>query len=55
MSRLFELSQVDCARLLHAGVFGRMAFTTPRGPEVLPVNYTTVGEAILVRTAESGL
>jgi nitroimidazol reductase NimA-like FMN-containing flavoprotein (pyridoxamine 5'-phosphate oxidase superfamily) len=55
VSRLFELDQDDCARLLHAGVFGRVAFCTPDGPEVLPVNYTTVSDTILVRTAENSL
>jgi nitroimidazol reductase NimA-like FMN-containing flavoprotein (pyridoxamine 5'-phosphate oxidase superfamily) len=55
MSRLFELDQDECARLLHAGVFGRIGFATSDGPQVLPVNYTTVGTAILVRTAPDSL
>jgi nitroimidazol reductase NimA-like FMN-containing flavoprotein (pyridoxamine 5'-phosphate oxidase superfamily) len=55
MSRLFKLDADTCARLLHAGVFGRLVFCTDHGPEVLPVNYTTVGGAILVRTSADSL
>lgn len=55
MSRIFELDRHTCVQLLNAGVFGRLAFCTDRGPEVLPVNYTTVDGAILVRTSLDSL
>jgi len=55
MSRLYELSEGDCSRLLHAGVFGRIVFFSPQGPEVLPVNYTTIGSALYIRTSASSL
>jgi nitroimidazol reductase NimA-like FMN-containing flavoprotein (pyridoxamine 5'-phosphate oxidase superfamily) len=55
VSRLFELDQDECARLLHAGIFGRISFVTDHGLELLPVNYTTVGGSILVRTAPDSL
>lgn len=51
MSRLFEISEDECLRLLNAGIFGRIAFCTPKGPDMMPVNYTTVDGAILIRTA----
>jgi nitroimidazol reductase NimA-like FMN-containing flavoprotein (pyridoxamine 5'-phosphate oxidase superfamily) len=46
-----DLSRTECARLLTAGVAGRVALTAPTGPHIVPVNYSTRGEAILVRTA----
>jgi len=55
MSRLFELDPDTCVRLLNAGVFGRVAVCTPDGPEVVPVNYTTVDGAILIRTSPDSL
>jgi hypothetical protein len=36
--------------LLRGGVFGRMAVVAPDGPHVVPVNYTVVDEAVVVRT-----
>lgn len=47
----FELSREECARLLRAGVAGRVAFDAPDGPHVVPVNYSIDGESVLVRTA----
>jgi nitroimidazol reductase NimA-like FMN-containing flavoprotein (pyridoxamine 5'-phosphate oxidase superfamily) len=55
MSRLFDLDQAECARLLHAGVFGRIGFSTANGVELLPVNYTTVDTSILIRTTPDSL
>src|SRR5690349_5212125 len=55
MSRLAELDPELCGRLVNAGVFGRIVFCTPDGPEVLPVNYTTVDGAILIRTSADSL
>ncbi len=50
-----ELSKDTCAELLHAGVVGRIAFTAPSGPQILPVNYSVVDHAILIRTSPYGV
>jgi nitroimidazol reductase NimA-like FMN-containing flavoprotein (pyridoxamine 5'-phosphate oxidase superfamily) len=51
VSLIHELSYDDCERLLRAGVFGRIVLNRPTGPEIVPVNYTVAGDAVLVRTA----
>ncbi|MFW6870338.1 pyridoxamine 5'-phosphate oxidase family protein [Nocardioides sp. CPCC 206347] len=56
MSTITELTASECEELLRAGVFGRLVLRDgPRGAEILPVNYVTVGDAILVRTATGSL
>lgn len=54
-----DLSRDDCARLLTAGVAGRVAVGTPTGPHIVPVNYSVElargQESILVRTAAYSL
>jgi hypothetical protein len=51
---LRELDPAECERLLRRGTFGRVVLVTPRGPDVVPVNYTVVGDAVVVRTAPDG-
>lgn len=51
MVESFELTYDECEDLLRAGVLGRIGLSTPCGPEIIPVNYTVVGSAILARTA----
>ncbi len=46
-----ELSRAECESLLRAGVVGRIAVCTPTGPHVIPVNYSMVDDAIVVRTS----
>jgi nitroimidazol reductase NimA-like FMN-containing flavoprotein (pyridoxamine 5'-phosphate oxidase superfamily) len=46
-----ELAFDECVRLLQAGVVGRVALTTPQGPQIIPVNYSAVDEAIFVATS----
>lgn len=46
-----ELGFDECVRLLHAGVVGRAAVNTPQGPLITPMNYSVVGEALLVATS----
>lgn len=42
----------ECRRLLGAGVVGRVAWVSPTaGLQVLPVNYTVVGESIVFAVA----
>jgi nitroimidazol reductase NimA-like FMN-containing flavoprotein (pyridoxamine 5'-phosphate oxidase superfamily) len=55
VSEILELSYEKCEQLLRAGVFGRMALNRPTGPEVVPVNYVAVGDAVLVRTSPGSL
>lgn len=51
MNELEELPHDKCVELLRGSIVGRVAFTTDEGPLVIPVNYTTVGEAVLFRTS----
>ena len=50
MSDLVELSPEKCEELLRASIVGRVAFNTAEGPQIIPVNYTTVGDAVVFRT-----
>lgn len=55
MQPAHDLSREDCARLLTAGVAGRVAITTPTGPHIVPVNYASDGESVLIRTTAYSL
>ncbi|HWJ67227.1 MAG TPA: pyridoxamine 5'-phosphate oxidase family protein [Nocardioides sp.] len=56
MTTIFELASDECDKLLRSCMFGRLVLVDgPRGVEVFPVNYTTVGDAVLVRTAPGSL
>ena len=44
------LSHDKCVELLRGAIVGRVAFVAPGGPKIVPVNYTTVGDAIVFRT-----
>lgn len=55
MSELSELSPSECEALLRAGVVGRVAFNTPSGLQIFPVNYAVVDNAIIVRTKSDGV
>jgi uncharacterized protein len=55
MSEVEELSYGSCRSLLAGGVFGRVGVCTPDGPRILPVNYSVVGEAVVIRTTLDGL
>jgi uncharacterized protein len=46
-----ELAFDDCVRLLHAGVVGRAAVSTPDGPQIIPMNYAVADEALLLATS----
>lgn len=46
-----ELSYSECEGFLRAGVTGRVAMSTPGGPQIVPVNYSVVDAAIIVRTS----
>ena len=55
MPESHELSSKECARLLAAGVAGRVAVSTPTGPHIVPVNYSVRDEATLLRTTPYSL
>ena len=46
-----ELSLSECEALLRAGVAGRIALSTPTGPQIFPVNYSVVDGHVVVRTS----
>lgn len=52
---ILELPYDECLVLLRAGVLGRIGLSRPTGPEVVPVNYVVVGDAVLVRTGPGSL
>ncbi|GAB6987928.1 pyridoxamine 5'-phosphate oxidase family protein [Nocardioides pyridinolyticus] len=51
MHESIELTTEECGRLLRAGVGGRIALSSPDGPHIVPVNYSVVDDAIVVRTS----
>ncbi len=55
MHTTVDLSREDCARLLGAGIAGRVALGTPTGPHIIPVNYTVDHDSVLVRTTAYSL
>jgi len=46
-----ELSYSECETLLRAGGVGRVALSTPTGPQIVPVNYSVVDSEIVMRTS----
>jgi hypothetical protein len=46
-----ELRLHECEALLRAGVVGRVGLVTSTGPHILPVNYSVVDGAIIIRTS----
>jgi nitroimidazol reductase NimA-like FMN-containing flavoprotein (pyridoxamine 5'-phosphate oxidase superfamily) len=46
-----ELGTDECWTLLATSTVGRLAWSGPEGPTVLPVNFTVVGESIVFRTS----
>jgi nitroimidazol reductase NimA-like FMN-containing flavoprotein (pyridoxamine 5'-phosphate oxidase superfamily) len=50
-----ELTQAECETLLRTEVVGRLALSTPGGPHVIPINYSVVDDAIIVRTSPYSL
>ena len=49
MQEAIDLSPDQCERLLRAGIAGRVALSSPDGPHITPVNYSVVGDAIIIR------
>lgn len=55
MAHARELSYSECQALLRAGVVGRVAVVASDGPCIIPVNYSVVDGAILIRTSPDTL
>ena len=55
MAEMRELSQFECQGLLRSGLAGRVALSTPTGPHIVPVNYSVVDDAIIIRTSPYSL
>jgi len=51
MHEAIDLTQAECERLLRSGIGGRIALSSPNGPHIVPVNYSVVDDAIIVRTS----
>lgn len=52
---IIDLDRAECERLLRAGIAGRIAVAAPDGPHIVPVNYSVVDDAIVVRTSPYSL
>jgi nitroimidazol reductase NimA-like FMN-containing flavoprotein (pyridoxamine 5'-phosphate oxidase superfamily) len=46
-----ELSREECLRLFETKTVGRVAFATPSGPQIFPVNYAISNGTVVFRTA----
>ncbi|MBB3041871.1 pyridoxamine 5'-phosphate oxidase family protein [Nocardioides soli] len=51
MQESVDLGPEQCTLLLGAGITGRVALSSPDGPHIVPVNYSVVGEAVIMRTS----
>ncbi len=49
--RFDELSAAECLHLLAGRTVGRLGFTGPRGPQILPINHAVRGREVVFRTA----
>jgi nitroimidazol reductase NimA-like FMN-containing flavoprotein (pyridoxamine 5'-phosphate oxidase superfamily) len=49
-TRVEELDEAGCLRLLASASWGRFAWNSTDGPRILPVNYSVVEGAVLLRT-----
>ena len=50
MAQITELTFDQCMQLLGTGQIGRVAMSTPMGPQVIPVNYAMYDGDIVFRT-----
>jgi len=55
VQEVIDLTQEECRRLLVSGVGGRVALSSPNGPHIVPVNYSVVDDAIIMRTSAYSL
>jgi nitroimidazol reductase NimA-like FMN-containing flavoprotein (pyridoxamine 5'-phosphate oxidase superfamily) len=50
VSEMTELSPTECREYLDRGGVGRLAFLTPQGLRIVPLNFCTNADAIVFRT-----
>lgn len=50
-SSLAEMTLEECLEMLHSGVVGRVALSTPVGPRIVPVSFAVHHAAVVFRTA----
>ena len=50
MNVMIELSPTECQEYLDRGGIGRLAFPTPKGLRIVPLNYCTNADAVVFRT-----
>lgn len=50
MDGLVEIDTAECRDLLETDTVGRVAFVTPRGPRIVPVNYALLQDSLEIRT-----
>ena len=50
-----EISPARCGELLASHCRGRIAWTAPDGPQMLPVSYTMLNQRIILRTSPYGV
>jgi nitroimidazol reductase NimA-like FMN-containing flavoprotein (pyridoxamine 5'-phosphate oxidase superfamily) len=50
VTEIIELSLDECREHMDRGGVGRLAFITPRGLRVVPLNFSTNGDAVEFRT-----
>ncbi|MCW2848418.1 MAG: pyridoxamine 5-phosphate oxidase-related, FMN-binding protein [Marmoricola sp.] len=55
MAETRDLDTGQCQALLRLGVTGRVALLTPTGPHIVPVNYSVVDDAVIMRTSPYSL
>lgn len=55
MLESLEMSRDEAESLLRAGVVGRIALTAADGPHIVPVNYSVVDDAVIIRTTPYSL
>lgn len=55
MPKSIEMSYSESESLLRLGTIGRVAMSTPAGPHIVPVNYSVVDDAIVIRTSPYSL
>ncbi|MDP3889616.1 pyridoxamine 5'-phosphate oxidase family protein [Nocardioides sp.] len=55
MNEPTEMPYDTCLELLTGGVVGRLGVCTPAGPQIIPVNYAVIDNAVVFRTSPYGV
>ena len=54
-AKVVELDRGECLELLSAKKVGRLGFLSENGPQILPMNYVRVEDAVVLRTVAFGV